>query len=150
MIIVHIEGFLGADPEERFTATKKRVISLRVATRVYQSGQEDTVWWNVNIWDDRFANMISRLKKGSAVYIVAEMTSKPKTYTARDGTIQVSLTINGAILKFSSIGRPDRAAESPQEPSNQYAGMGSQEQGNQYAGMGAIALDTTAGDDLPF
>ena len=43
MIIVEIAGFLGADPEERFTASGKRVVTLRVAARVRQGGQDESV-----------------------------------------------------------------------------------------------------------
>lgn len=84
MILVEIAGFLGADPEERFTSNGKRVVTLRIATRVRKGGQDETVWWRVSIWDDRFDKMIPHLKKGSAVIVWGEM-SKPETYTSRDG-----------------------------------------------------------------
>lgn len=141
MIIVEIAGFLGADPEERFTANGKRVISLRVATRVRQGGQDETVWWRVNIWGDRFDKMLPFLKKGSAVIVVGEM-SKPETYTSRDGIVQVSLTISAEMIKFSPFGRPDK----PSEP-QAHAGVGA------AASVGAPFVEQEsafAGDDLPF
>src|ERR1700722_3541266 len=154
MIIVEIAGFLGADPEERFTANGKRVISLRVATHVRQSGQDETVWWRVNIWGDRFDKMLPYLKKVSAVIIVGEM-SKPETYTSRDGTIQVSLTMSAEMIKFSPFGRPDRPSE-PQtqtQVSDPFAAK-IPSPTNHYAGVGAATTEHegafTAGDDLPF
>ncbi len=166
MIIVEIAGFLGADPEERFTANGKRVVSLRVATRIRKGGQDETVWWRVNIWDDRFDKMIPHLKKGSAVIIVGEM-AKPETYTSRDGIVQVSLTMSAEMIKFSPFGKPgERSSESQ---SNQAARQGNDSEdpfssssrssygGNsaEYAGAGAANAGTAnessfTGDDLPF
>lgn len=151
MIIVEIAGFLGADPEERFTATGKRVISLRVATRVRQGGRDDTVWWRVNIWGDRFDKMLPYLKKGSSVIIIGEM-GKPESYVAKDGTTQISLSLSAEIIKFSPFGRPDSASGRPEtqgysSPSPQNGAM--QEP---YAAFGAGVEQehAFAGDDLPF
>jgi single-strand DNA-binding protein len=153
MIIVEIAGFLGADPEERFTPSGKRVISLRVATKVRKGGQDETVWWRVNIWDDRFDKMLPYLKKGSAVIVVGEM-SKPETYTARDGTVQISMSMSAEMLKFSPFGRPgERTSEAQtqhvetEDPFSTKAAYS-----HQYAGAGASAVqeESFAGDDLPF
>lgn len=164
MIIVEIAGFLGADPEERFTANGKRVISLRVATRVRKGGQDETVWWRVNIWDDRFDKMIPHLKKGSAVIIIGEM-AKPETYTSRDGVVQVSLNMSAEMIKFSPFGKPgERPSESQSnqttrhgEPEDPFATSRSSYGGNsaEYAGSGAAQAgfaneSSFTGDDLPF
>ncbi len=93
MIIVEIAGFLGADPEERFTANGKRVVSLRVATRVRKGGQDETVWWRVNIWDDRFDKMIPHLKKCSAVIIPYD----PRHYKIR---------LSGVAIECGALGIP--------------------------------------------
>lgn len=149
MIIVEIAGNLGADPEERFTATGKRVISLRVAARVRQGGQDVTVWWRVSVWDDRFDRMLPYLKKGSAVIIIGEM-GKPETYVAKDGTTQISLSMNAEIIKFSPFGRSDgNRLEQQQQPYSQQASS-TQEP---FATFGASTSEEEhafAGDDLPF
>ncbi len=141
MNIVEIAGFLGADAEERFTATGKRVVSLRVAAKARQGGKDETIWWRVNIWGDRYDKLLPYLKKGSSVIIIGEM-SKPEIYTAKDGAPQVSMSMTAEIIKFSPFGKPERdkqdqphmAATSPEE---QFAAYGSSESG-------------TTGDDLPF
>ncbi|MBS0624064.1 MAG: single-stranded DNA-binding protein [Verrucomicrobia bacterium] len=141
MIIVEIAGFLGDDAEERFTATGKRVVSLRVATKARQGGAEATVWWRVNIWGDRFDKMLPYLKKGSPVIVIGEM-NKPETYTAKDGTTQVSMTMTAEMIRFSPFGRPDRDnTAAPSESSGQDAfstSYGTAEP------VGAVS------DDLPF
>ncbi|MFZ0565193.1 MAG: single-stranded DNA-binding protein [Chlamydiales bacterium] len=147
MNLVEIAGFLGADAEERFTATGKRVISLRVAARVRQGGRDETIWWRVNIWGDRFDKMLPYLKKGTGVIVVGEM-SAPQAYTSKDGTQQVSLTLNAEIIKFSPFGRPDRdkPAESPFA-----AASGSSDE--PFATVGAGVEENSNefdGDDLPF
>lgn len=148
MILVEVAGFLGADPEERFTANGKRVVSLRVAARVRQGGQDETVWWRVNLWGDRFDKMLPYLKKGSAVIVVGEM-AKPETYTAKDGSTQISLTLNAEIVKFSPFGRTDRSPDKIKETTSsqpqeepQYAGFS--------VGGGESDSKAFAGDDLPF
>lgn len=151
MIIVEIAGFLGADAEERFTATGKRVINLRIATRVRQGGQDETVWWRVSIWGDRFDKMLPYLKKGSSVIAIGEM-SKPETYVAKDGNTQVSLSMTADILKFSPFGKPEnatgRAETYPQTNASQSPSIAQE----QYAafGAGAESENAFAGDDLPF
>ena len=152
MILVEIAGFLGADPEERFTATGKRVISLRVATKVRQGGQDETVWWRVNIWGDRFDKMLPFLKKGSAVLVIGEM-SKPEVYAARDGTNQVSLSMSAEVLKFSPFGRPDRPNEQQahtESPAPAPFAARTQNSGMEYAGVSNAQDNSFAGDDLPF
>jgi len=153
MIIVEIAGFLGADPEERFTATGKRVVSLRVATRVRQGGRDETVWWRVSIWGDRFDKMLPFLKKGSSVIIIGEM-GKPESYVAKDGTTQISLNLTAEIIKFSPFGRPENAAgrsdsQASQPRTETQSAPVAQEQ---YAtfGAGAEQENAFAGDDLPF
>lgn len=165
MIIVEIAGFLGADPEERFTATGKRVITLRVAARARfaggrsdrQGGQhgqqgerDDTVWWRVSIWGDRYDKMLPYLKKGSAVIIIGEM-GKPEVYVAKDGTTQISLNLTAEIIKFSPFGKP----EGGREQQNSYGSPQGQPPTiaqEQYAtfGAGAEYEHSFAGDDLPF
>lgn len=105
MILVEIAGFLGADAEERSTSGGKKVIGLRVATKVRHNGKDDTVWWRVNIWGDRFEKMIPYLRKGTAVIIVGEM-GKPEIYVDKSGVHQMSLTLQAEIIKFSPFGKP--------------------------------------------
>ncbi len=70
---VQLIGYLGRDPESRFTPSGKRVthFSLGVTQR-WKSGDETheaTEWVNVETWD-RLAEISQEyLKKGSLVYI---------------------------------------------------------------------------------
>ncbi len=144
MILVEIAGFLGADAEERFTASGKKVVGLRVATRVRQAGAEETVWWRVSIWGDRYDKMVPYLKKGASVLIIGDM-GKPETYTAKDGSVAVSLSLNAEIVKFSPFGKP----EAKDSFSSSGADVMSLQSQAAY-GAGDAAMAGHVQDDLPF
>lgn len=107
MTFSQLAGHLGADPEERRTPNGKKVTTLRVATRVWAEGKEETLWWSVSVWGDQFDNIIKHLKKGSAVWILGTMR-KPRIWNDREGKPQVSLDINAQIVAFSPYGKSDR------------------------------------------
>lgn len=138
MNLLEIAGFLGADPEERFTSSGRKVVSFRVGVKV---GKEDTMWVRVSVWGDRFDRMMPFLKKGSAVIVVGEM-QKPEIYTGKDGQPQTSINMTAEIIKFSPFGKPKSERDSMnQEPS---LSSGLQEE------LVTYGAGQEAGDDLPF
>ncbi len=70
---IQLIGYLGRDPDSRFTSSGKRVthFSLGISQR-WRTGDENresTEWVNVEVWD-RLAEICSEyLKKGSMVYV---------------------------------------------------------------------------------
>jgi single-strand DNA-binding protein len=112
MIIVEIAGHLGADPETRFTPSGQKVTSVRVATNARKAGKDETVWWRVTIWGDRFDKLMTYLKKGSAVIIIGEM-GKPDIYTDKEGRSQISLELTAEMIRFSPFGKSERGEQSP-------------------------------------
>ncbi len=158
MIIVEIAGYLGSDAEERYTSGGKRVITLRIATRVRHGGKDETVWWKVSIWDDRFDKMLPYLKKGTPIIVIGEM-GKPETYVDREGKTQISLTMSAQIVKFSPFGRNEKTQEGGtgsqvappikrESPSHSSSPLMEEE----MATMGSAHEEGThySGDDLPF
>ena len=89
---VQLIGYLGKDPESRFTANGKQVthFSLGVTRRWKSDGEskESTDWVNVEAWQ-RLGDLCKQyLKKGSLVYIEGrlktdkyEVGSETKYYT---------------------------------------------------------------------
>lgn len=130
MNILQIAGRLGKKPESRFTASGLKVTTFNVATSVRKGGKEDTIWWRVTVWGDRFDKMISYLDKGSAIIVVGEM-SKPEIWTDKEGRPQVSLEITADILRFSPFGSPD---SSKQEQSGAQSAPASAPASNQNYG----------------
>lgn len=155
MILVEIAGFLGNDPEERFTATGKRVVGFRVGVKVRHAGKDETVWWRVSVWGDRFDKMLTYLRKGSAVIIVGEM-GKPELYVDRDGKTQVSLSLNAEIVKFSPFGKTGTGSaqaggDSEYRPTSSAEPSGFSEDRFATASVGASFGDAEAEDEeIPF
>ncbi len=110
MNVIEIAGRLGADPETRFTPSGQKVTTFRVATNSRRKGQDETTWWRITIWGDRFDRMMQYLKKGSAVIVYGTL-QKPEIWTNRDGEPQVSLEITAEMIKFSPFGRADASAD---------------------------------------
>lgn len=130
MNLLYIAGYLGADPETRFTPSGQKVTTLRIATNSYQNGQEVTVWWRVTCWGDKFDKILPHLKKGSAVMITGEM-KKPEIYTDKEGRPQVSLELTAESIRFSPFGKSDRGEKGEGQPGYQPRQAARQEFGEQ-------------------
>lgn len=116
MNYVHIIGRLGKDPETRFTADGKKIITLSVATSSFKAGNEETIWWRVTLWGDRWDKMVSYLTKGKPVMVGGEMR-KPETYTDKNGALQLSsIEVTADYVKFLPYGKTDQE--------NQQSGQG--------------------------
>jgi single-strand DNA-binding protein len=135
MIIVEIAGRMGKDAETRFTPSGQKVTSLTVATNVRKGGKEETVWWRVTIWGERFDKLMPYLKKGSAIIVVGEM-GKPDIWTDKEGRPQVSLELTAEIIRFNPFGGGEKSSQ-------EQAGNQSQQNHTQYnaynSGGGSVA-----------
>lgn len=119
MNVIQIMGNLGADAETRFTASGQKVTNLRVATTVRKGGKEETVWYKVTLWGERYDKMLPYLKKGSSLIVVGEL-NKPEIYNDREGRPQISLEITAEFIRFSPFGKgSDKAASDGQQESMQ-------------------------------
>lgn len=114
MNIIQIAGRLGADPETRFTPSGQKVTTFRVAVNIRRSGKDDTIWYRITVWGDRFDKMIQYLKKGSAVIVVGSL-NKPEIYTDKEGRPQISLEITAEMIQFSPFGKSDGEGGQHQE-----------------------------------
>jgi len=166
MNILHIIGFLGADPEERTTPSGQKLWVLRVATRTKKNGQEETVWWRLTIWGDQYDKMLTYFKKGKPIYAIAEM-GKLDVYMDKSGQPQVSYEATVKSIHFlpynndrqeqdNQQGYQSQApASAPSPISEPQSGMGqhqSQDFGGAGSGFGgAPSAQNYGGDDgIPF
>ncbi len=113
MVIVLLMGNLGADPETRFTASGQKVTTLRVASNSKKKGKDETTWYRVTIFGDRFDKMLPYLKKGSGLVVSGELTTE--LWTDREGRQQIQHNVIADSVSFSPFGRSDR----PQDPASQ-------------------------------
>lgn len=118
MIIVQIAGRLGKDAETRFTPSGQKVTTMTIATNVRKGGKEETVWWRVTIWGDRFDKLMPYFKKGTGLIVVGEM-GKPEIWTDKEGRPQVSLEITAEIIRFSPFGNPEKTGQEGQQTQQQ-------------------------------
>lgn len=110
MNFIQIMGHLGADPETRFTPSGQKVTNMRVAVTVRKGGKDETVWYKIVIWGDRFDKMMPYFKKGSAIIVVGEL-SKPEIYQDREGRPQVSLEVTAEFIRFSPFGKGEKTGQ---------------------------------------
>ena len=98
-----VVGYLGRDPELRYTADGTPVCSFSVATterRKDKSGefQDVTTWFRVSAWQ-RLAEVANQyLSKGKQVYIEGKLSQSE--FTDRDGNTRTSLEIRCTDLQF--------------------------------------------------
>lgn len=94
-----IIGYLGRDPEMRYTPTGKPVTSFSVAvSRVYNTAEgerkEETEWFRVSAWN-KLAEICSQyLRKGSRVYVEGRL--RTSTREGQDGQKYLNLEITAA------------------------------------------------------
>lgn len=165
MNIIEIAGHLAADPETRFTQSGQKVTSFRVGTRVWKGGKDETIWFRVTVWGDRFDKMLVNMKKGSAIIVLGEL-APPQLWTDKEGRTQVSLDVTAEIIKFSPFGKTERSgqeqgsaashqAPAAPAPAQQHSepSYGSASYGNvPFAGSGAHAHEGGFSEEekLPF
>jgi single-strand DNA-binding protein len=156
MIIIEIAGHLGADPEVRFTPNGQKVTSLRVATSTRKNGKEETVWWRVTIWGDRFDKMMPYFKKGSAIIVIGEM-GKLDIYTDKEGRPQVSYDLTAEIIRFSPFGKTERteggagqAQQSETSFTSQAASSSTPYAGNSQSTYSKPAQSLPDDENIPF
>ncbi|NNJ10037.1 single-stranded DNA-binding protein [Chloroflexales bacterium ZM16-3] len=85
---VQMTGYLGADPEMRYTSTGSAVTNFRVASsRTWKDKEgtqhDDTEWFRIVAWDKLGEICNQYLTKGTRVYVEGRLQTRK--YTDRDG-----------------------------------------------------------------
>jgi len=100
---ITIVGYLGRDPDLRYTPQGTAVCNFSVATterRKDKSGefQDVTTWFNVSVWGNRAETSSQYLAKGKLVYLEGRLTQRE--YQDRDGNTRTSLDVTASDLQF--------------------------------------------------
>ncbi len=115
---VIIAGYLGRDPEMRYTQDGTPVTNFSVATTRKWSRQDgtqvdETVWFRVSAWRRQAETCNEYLKKGSPVLIEGRLTANefgsPRIWTTSAGESRASFELRALTVKFLP-GRGDSAA----------------------------------------
>lgn len=108
-------GNLGADPELKYTPNGNAVCNLRLANNIGKknadgSWSDQTLWLNVELWNDAAERAAERLRKGHRVY--AEGQLERRDYTTRDGREGTALELRFARVLSLERGESGEAAAS--------------------------------------
>jgi len=111
---ITIVGYLGNDPDMRFTPSGSAVTSFSLATSrkwTDNSGQsvDETTWFRVSVWGAQAEACNQYLHKGSPVLVVGRLrpdpqTGSPRVFTRQDGTTGASFEVTAQSVKFLPSG----------------------------------------------
>jgi single-strand DNA-binding protein len=100
---ITIVGYLGRDPELKYTTSGDAVCNFSVATS--ERGKdaegnpvENSTWFKITLWRRQAEVADQYLRKGSQVYIEGKL--RLQTYTDREGNTRASLEVTGSDLQF--------------------------------------------------
>ncbi len=123
-----IVGWLGKDPEMRYTPTGQAVTNFSVATnRQYTSGGgeqvKETTWFRVSAWGKTAENCNTFLHKGNLVLIEGRLipdpsTGRPRIWQGKNGP-GASFEVSASVVRFLT-GRED-GNDSSAEPAEEDA-----------------------------
>ncbi len=100
---ITIVGYLGRDPELRYTPQGTAVCKMSVATterRRAANGENDehTTWFRVTVWGRQAELANEYLGKGRQVYVEGRL--RLEEYTDRDGNPRISPEVTATDLQF--------------------------------------------------
>jgi single-strand DNA-binding protein len=126
---ITIVGYLGKDPELRYTGNGNAVCGFSVATTEKRGDQETTTWFKVSAWGKQAELCNEYLHKGSQVYIEGRV--RMEDYTDRDGNKRYNLEVNATDIRFlsrkSDNGNARDEAPSPEDKQARRDALNSQQ-----------------------
>jgi single-strand DNA-binding protein len=100
---ITIVGYLGRDPELRYTPQGTAVCNMSIATtekRRDTSGEteEHTIWFRVTAWGRQAELAAEYMAKGRQVYVEGRL--RREEYIDREGIQRTSLEVNASDIQF--------------------------------------------------
>src|SRR6266511_2381847 len=105
---ITIVGYLGRDPELRYTPQGTAVCNMSIARG---ETEEHTIWFRVTAWGRQAELAAEYLAKGRQVYVEGRL--RREEYTDREGVQRVSLEVNASDIQF--LGQRAEPAERAEE-----------------------------------
>jgi single-strand DNA-binding protein len=103
-------GFLGRDPEMRYTPSGQAVTNFNIATNRQYTGSDgnqvkETTWFRISTWGKQAETCNQYLKKGSRVLVEGRLnpdptTGGPRLWTRQDGTSAASYEVTASLVRF--------------------------------------------------
>jgi single-strand DNA-binding protein len=158
---ITIVGYLGRDPELRYTPQGTALCKLSIATSERRKNavgelEEHTTWFRVTVWGRQAELADEYLSKGRQVYIEGRL--RLEEYTDREGNPRISPEVNATDMQFlgrrddsaqpaSTNAIEDRLAEEDGELSEQLPAAKS---GKKSRASKRTAKESVTADDIPF
>ena len=95
---ISIIGYLGRNPEIRYTPNGQAVCNFTIATTKKRGDQETTTWFRVTVWGKQAEVANQYLVKGRQVYLEGEL--RQEEYTDKEGNRRQSLEVTATTLQF--------------------------------------------------
>ena len=95
---ITIVGYLGRNPELRYTPNGTAVCDFSMATSEKKGDNDVTTWFKVTTWGKQAEVVNQYVAKGKQVYVEGRVSLRE--YTDRDGNKRTSLEVNATDMKF--------------------------------------------------
>jgi len=117
-----VAGYLGKDPELKYTGAGDAVCTFSLATSKKSQGVDLTTWFRVTVWRKQAETCNQYLQKGRAVLVEGELqtdpeTGGPKIWTGNDGTPRTSYELTAYTVRFLGGGASGPLPEKEQAAS---------------------------------
>lgn len=129
MLKVQIIGYVGKDPEMRYTGSGQAVTSFSVAhsdqyTNAAGEKVKKTIWVRVSAWGKLAETCKEYLHKGMLVHVegklVGDENGNPRIYTKTDGSAGTNFEITAfSVLFLSHTEQPQGEVASANTPANE-------------------------------
>ena len=111
---VTLIGYVGTEPEMRYTPSGVPVTTFNLATNKKWTGadgqaHEQTVWWRIHCWRKTAEVAAKFVTKGKLLMVQGEQDA-PNAYIDRDGKPRASLEVQASTLKLMGGSKPEEAA----------------------------------------
>jgi len=162
---ITIVGYLGRDPELRYTPQGTAVCNMSIATTEKRRNaegetEEHTIWFRVTAWGRQAELAAEYLAKGRQVYVEGRL--RLEQYTDRDGNPRTSPEINANDIQFlgqradtaergaektEGSGRVDNEMEEEAGSKSTSSGSGKKQGSKRASKKEAVNIEE---DDVPF
>lgn len=144
---LEIMGRLGRDAEIKTTNTGKQYIQFSAAVSEYNKKEKknDTVWYSITGWDERFVKLAQHLTKGKLLSIRGNFKASIYTNTNNVPSLNLEITAEGIDFVPTGNNQGEDKAKAPAPASDEP----NIEVKNSYATQ-PLASTTDDTDDLPF
>lgn len=109
-----IMGYVGRDPEERFTSGGKKITSFPMGILITKSGEKLTVWYKIQCWGDQFAAVLPHIKKGNLLIVGGDL-NPPATYQNKKGDISIDLSIACQSINFVPLPKKEKKEKNQED-----------------------------------